>query len=185
MTVATAAVDLIPIKSQTKTIQSCFQQCLYEVPNFQRPYSWTEGQLEDFWQDVALAQGDFFFGSTVTWVSHKRDLFNDTYAIIDGQQRLTTSAVALSVLRDAFASLRDSQDVADEPGEPPFAALATRQADATQKYLIAEDDDGRAYPVLTRPEPMFYEVIQNPSAIPSGTTWNGSAERIGQARHFF
>jgi hypothetical protein len=176
-----ASVDLIPIKSQTRTIQTCFQQCLYEVPNFQRPYSWTEDQLADFWGDVVLAQGDFFFGSTVTWVSETRDLFNDTYSIIDGQQRLTTCAIILSVVRDAF------NEVFEEAQEVPGfdESLAGNQITTTQRYLIAADDDGNTYPILTRPEDMFYEYIQNPSAIPSGAKWNGSAERIGKARKFF
>lgn len=92
--------ELIPIESSTKTIQGCFTSCLYEVPNFQRPYSWESAQLTDYWDDFVLAQSDFFFGATVTWTSVKRDLFFNTYSLIDGQQRLTTSAIALSVMRD-------------------------------------------------------------------------------------
>lgn len=181
MSEATSSSDLIPIESQTKTIQTCFQQCLYEVPNFQRPYSWTQEQLGDFWDDVILAKGDFFFGSTVTWVSEKRDLFNDTYSIIDGQQRLTTSAILLSVVRDAFNEVAAKYVDVDDFD----ANVATSQALTTQKYLMAKDDDGKSHPVLRRPEEMFYEVIQNPNAIPSGVKWNGSAKRIGEARSFF
>lgn len=180
MSEAAPSVELIPIESQTRTIQTCFQQCLYEVPNFQRPYSWVSDQLEDFWNDVVLAQGDFFFGSTVTWVSAKRELFNDTYSIIDGQQRLTTSTIILSVIRDAFLKVAQQADEGSGDG------LAARsQAAATQRYLIIADDDGKEYPVLARSEPMFYDHIQNPDAIPSGVKWNGSAERIGAARKFF
>ena len=124
MTEAAASVELIPIKSQTRTIQACFQQCLYKVPNFQRPYSWSLDQLEDFWNDVVLAQGDFFFGSTVTWVSEQRDLFNDTYSIIDGQQRLTTSAIALSVIRDAFYDI--AERAKGDPALGGAAELAVR-----------------------------------------------------------
>jgi len=177
----TAGSELIPIESQTRTIQTCFQQCLYEVPNFQRPYSWSREQLDDYWEDVVLAKGDFFFGSTVTWVSEKRDLFNDTYSIIDGQQRLTTSAILLSVVRDAFEKVADEHR--GEDGFDEDAAL--RQAETTQKYLLATDDDGNKHPVLKRSEPMFYETIQNPSAIPSGVSWNRSAEQIGFARSLF
>jgi hypothetical protein len=181
VTEVAASVDLIPIKSQTRTIQACFQQCLYEVPNFQRPYSWSPDQLEDFWNDVILAQGDFFFGSTVTWVSEKRDLFNDTYSIIDGQQRLTTSAIILSVIRDAFYKIaKRAKDGLDSGGN-----TADSQGATTQKYLVVTDDDGKAYPVLKRPERIFYERVQNPSAIPSGAEWNSSAERLGTARKFF
>jgi hypothetical protein len=182
VTEAATSVELIPIKSETRTIQTCFQHCLYEVPNFQRPYSWSFDQFEDFWNDVVLAQGDFFFGSTVTWVSKKRDLFNDTYSVIDGQQRLTTSAIALSVVRDSF---RQISKCAGSIGDTDTSSAAKRQEDATQKYLIVTDDDGNSYPVIERSEEMFYEIIQNPSAIPSGAKWNRSAERIGEARGFF
>ncbi|MFE6001447.1 DUF262 domain-containing protein [Streptomyces sp. NPDC056454] len=181
MSETTPSSDLIPIESKTRTIQTCFQQCLYEVPNFQRPYSWSRDQLIDFWDDVILAKGDFFFGSTVTWVSTKRALFSDTYSIIDGQQRLTTSAILLSVVRDALFEVADK--FADLEGFD--AGVAKSQALSTQKYLMVEDDDGKSHPVLLRPEDMFYEVIQNPNAIPSGAKWNRSAERIGEARAFF
>ncbi|MFE2376209.1 DUF262 domain-containing protein [Streptomyces sp. NPDC059398] len=181
MSEANPSSDLIPIESKTKTIQTCFQQCLYEVPNFQRPYSWSRDQLVDFWDDVILAKGDFFFGSTVTWVSKKRDLFSDTYSIIDGQQRLTTSAILLSVVRDALDEVANKHaNVASFD-----AGVASSQALSTQKYLVVKDDDGKSHPVLRRPESMFYEEIQNPNAIPSGAKWNKSAERIGEARSFF
>src|ERR1044072_6885430 len=137
----TVSIDLIPIKSQTRTIQTCFQQCLYEVPNFQRPYSWESDQLADFWDDVVLAQGDFFFGSTVTWVSVTRDLFSDTYSIIDGQQRLTTSAIILSVIRDAFNKV--AEHGRDVDGFDENTAIS--QGNATRKYLMATDDDGKSY----------------------------------------
>ncbi|MEV6074300.1 DUF262 domain-containing HNH endonuclease family protein [Streptomyces sp. NPDC052069] len=177
----TAINELIPIKSETKTIQDCFRNCLYNVPNFQRPYSWSEEQLADFWNDVILAKGDFFFGSTVTWVSEKRELFNNTYSIIDGQQRLTTSAIFLSVVRDAF---RKVSAAFTDPANTD-AGAANSQAITTQKYLIIEDDNGKSYPVLHRSEEIFYEVIQNPNAIPSKVEWNGSARQIGKARSFF
>jgi hypothetical protein len=181
MSETTTSSELIPIESQTKTIQTCFRQCLYEVPNFQRPYSWSQDQLSDFWDDVILAKGDFFFGSTVTWVSEKRDLFSDTYSIIDGQQRLTTSTILLSVVRDAFNEVANKySDVAGFDHD-----AATGQALTTQKYLITKDDDGKSYPVLRRPEKMFYEEIQRTNAIPSGAKWNESAKRIGEARSFF
>ncbi|MFJ4713154.1 DUF262 domain-containing protein [Streptomyces sp. NPDC088785] len=154
---------------------------MYEIPNFQRPYSWSREQLADFWEDVILAKGDFFFGSTVTWVSEKRDLFSDTYSIIDGQQRLTTSAILLSVVRDAFKEVAKNYANDDDFD----VSTANGQADTTQKYLMVKDDDGKSYPVLRRPEEMFYEVIQNPNVIPSGAKWNVSAKRIGEARTFF
>ncbi|MCA0379944.1 MAG: DUF262 domain-containing HNH endonuclease family protein [Actinobacteria bacterium] len=174
--------DLIPIKSTTRTIQDCFRSCLYVVPNFQRPYSWDIDELDDYWSDVVLAQGDFFFGSTVTWESESRELFNNSYSIIDGQQRLTTSAIILSVIRDAFLLASESGGGADLD---ELRSQAKTQVNNTQRYLVAEDDDGKKYPVIDRNEPNFKEVVQNPHAIPSGRKWNGSARQIGVAREYF
>jgi len=184
---SSATSELIPIKSTTRTVQECFRSCLYVVPNFQRPYSWDVDELEDYWADVVLARGDFFFGSTVTWESESRELFNNSYSIIDGQQRLTTSAIILSVIRDSFAALSDGPVDQPESASSPeeLTEQARVQADNTQRYLVAVDDDGRKYPVIQREEPNFKEVVQNPSAIPSGTQWNGSARQIGFARAFF
>lgn len=160
------------IDSDAKTVQKCFKECLYEVPNFQRPYSWENDQLLDFWNDVVLGEGELFFGSTVTWESEKRELFNNTYSIIDGQQRLTTITIALSVIRDFFYKFNNNDS-------------AIKQAYNTQSYIITEDDNGTEYPVLKRPEDMFYSAIQNRNAIPSTEKWNSSAKRIGVARKFF
>lgn len=178
-----ATPELIPIKSTTRTVQECFRSCLYIVPNFQRPYSWDFDELQDYWDDVVLARGDFFFGSTVTWESESRELFNNSYSIIDGQQRMTTSAIILSVIRDSFRAL--AKDLLDQGENSVVLKELTDQAKNTQRYLIAKDDDGNSYPVIQRNEPNFKEVVQKPSAIPSGKDWNGSARQIGFAREFF
>jgi hypothetical protein len=160
------------------------------VPSFQRPYSWDIDELDDYWTDVVSARGDFFFGSTVTWESQSRELFNNSYSIIDGQQRLTTSAIILSVIRDSFAALADmlpsvTGEVDDATSQDDLREQAKTQATNTQRYLVAIDDDGKKYPVIERDEPNFKEVVQNPSAIPSGKQWNGSARQIGVARTYF
>lgn len=56
---------------------------------------------------------------------------------------------------------------------------------ACQKYLVASDDDGTKYPVIKRPEPMFWYKIQQPNAIPSNDEWDQSSSHIGAARSFF
>ena len=50
----------ISIKSSAKSIDECFDQCLYEVPGFQRPYSWNDEQLQDFWVDIEVFSPDAF-----------------------------------------------------------------------------------------------------------------------------
>lgn len=68
----------------------------YWVPKFQRDYAWSDEQWEDLWQDlVAIEENDqHYLGYLVLQNKDAR-----TFAVIDGQQRLTTiSIIILSVL---------------------------------------------------------------------------------------
>lgn len=177
--------QLPKIDATAKTIQACFTQCIYSVPEFQRPYSWEGVQLEDYWNDVVMANGDLFFGTIVTWISKERELFANEYSLIDGQQRLTTSAIALSVVRDWLGVLAGSENTKTVKEESRARAQARTLASSTQKYLVMIDDDGEEHAIIERPEQMFWQFVQQPDAIPSGAKWGESASRIGEARKFF
>jgi hypothetical protein len=84
------------------------------VPDWQRNYSWTTSEVETFWNDLLHFEGsypnetinaeEYFLGSVVivdNSVSH---------LLLDGQQRLATSAILLSVIRDYLK--RSSRDAA-------------------------------------------------------------------------
>jgi uncharacterized protein with ParB-like and HNH nuclease domain len=60
----------------------------FTIPIYQRPYSWTDAQIDDLYRDLndainANAQ-DYFLGTLVT----TRNNEEGRLAIIDGQQRL-------------------------------------------------------------------------------------------------
>lgn len=81
----------------------------YWVPKFQRDYAWSQEQWEDLWQDlIAIEESEqHYLGYLVLQNKDAR-----TFAVIDGQQRLTTiSIIILSVLY----RLQDLIDRADEP----------------------------------------------------------------------
>jgi hypothetical protein len=70
----------------------------YIVPPYQRNYAWDEPQFGTFWSDVSKtftgATLEYFLGSLVINNSQAPEL-----VVIDGQQRLTTTAVLISALR--------------------------------------------------------------------------------------
>src|SRR5512138_3071120 len=70
----------------------------YIVPPYQRNYSWEKIQFSDFWTDVSKTFGgasrEYFLGSIVINNSQSPELI-----VIDGQQRLITTAVLLAALR--------------------------------------------------------------------------------------
>ncbi|HFU75825.1 MAG TPA: DUF262 domain-containing protein [Arcobacter sp.] len=75
----------------------------YQIPDYQRPYSWDKDNLADLIDDLTNAylnnkDENYFCGSLV--------LVNDEnttrYDIIDGQQRTTTFTIIACVLRDLY-----------------------------------------------------------------------------------
>ena len=80
----------------------------YEVPMYQRNYAWRAEQVTAFLEDldVAFESGeDHFFGSVVMLAPEKS---GNAYSIIDGQQRMTTFMILISVIRDQIFSFADS-----------------------------------------------------------------------------
>lgn len=81
-----------------------------KVPDWQRNYSWTSTNVETFWEDLKrfdrINPGDgpqeYFLGSIVLVSSQDgRNL------LLDGQQRLATSAILLSAIRDIVRVYRE------------------------------------------------------------------------------
>ena len=99
------------------------------VPEWQRSFSWTTSQVETFWHDLLyfsdlypaenIADQEYFLGSIV--------IVNNmsSHLLLDGQQRMATSSILLSVIRDFLK--RYSQDA------------STR----TQARYLSDFDDAR------------------------------------------
>jgi hypothetical protein len=88
----------------------------FSVPDFQRNYSWTDTQLQQFWTDVtSIAEDrfpDHFLGPIVLLNSDQRK------PVIDGQQRLTTLVILAGLIRDKFV---------EDFGDPQYEVDGTTQ----------------------------------------------------------
>ena len=76
----------------------------FRVPDYQRGYSWGNRQLEEFWADlqgVMRSGGKHYTGAiTVKALPGPAEVTSRKgFAVVDGQQRLTTIAILLAVLR--------------------------------------------------------------------------------------
>jgi len=80
----------------------------YQIPDYQRPYSWEDEQIEQLWDDLcsAMESGDesYFLGPVI--LIRRKDLFE----VVDGQQRLTTLTILFCVLRDLYGSNLEGLD---------------------------------------------------------------------------
>jgi hypothetical protein len=87
------------IESAEQQIRTLLSSAYYRIPRFQRPYSWTRENIQDFWDDIVRDRpADYFIGSMVMF----RD-GDQRYGVVDGQQRLTTITLLLAAVRNALA----------------------------------------------------------------------------------
>lgn len=80
------------------------------VPDWQRDFSWTTSEVETFWQDLCrfnerypddnVNDQEYFLGAVVIVDT------NQGHLLLDGQQRIATSAILISVIRDFLAKYR-------------------------------------------------------------------------------
>jgi len=85
----------------------------YQVPLYQRTYSWTTDQVRRLWEDVVILADDrahsrdhtHFIGSLVLAPSPSLSPAGvQAFLVIDGQQRLTTLTLLLAAIRDHRAN---------------------------------------------------------------------------------
>ncbi|WP_328335511.1 MULTISPECIES: GmrSD restriction endonuclease domain-containing protein [unclassified Streptomyces] len=121
----------------------------FQVPLYQRTYSWTDKQLAQLWGDILdqaeLVDADatastHFLGSVVLAPSPQNEATFPRWLVVDGQQRLTTLSLALAAIRDHIAGTQpDEAERIDEEylinkrkkGADRFRLLPT-QADRPQ-----------------------------------------------------
>ncbi|WP_243884492.1 DUF4268 domain-containing protein [Cellulomonas fengjieae] len=145
----------------------------YQVPLYQRVYSWGKKQLDQLWDDIielAATRRDepgasHFIGSLVLATSPDFNAVGvSKMLVVDGQQRLTTLTLLLAALRDHLAETGD-----------------TASADAIHaQYLVNVYDKGKPTKVLpTQADREAYKAVltSSPEA--------GGSDAIGNAYNHF
>lgn len=135
------------IESKDFKIENIFSRRKYTIPNYQRNYSWTvDEEISVFWDDFLyyLEKGsgsNFFIGPMV----YKGDSTNaKEFEVIDGQQRLITFSILLSVVVSLFNKY--------ERGD---------LAEGLKQYLIYKDEKNNEQLVINtiEPHPFFQTKI--------------------------
>ncbi len=91
------------IKSESSSLaEFCKDNNHYEIPLYQRDYDWEITHLEEFWSDLINHVDEpetekYFFGTVILVKENKG---NYVFTVVDGQQRLTTSIIFITALRD-------------------------------------------------------------------------------------
>jgi hypothetical protein len=111
------------VENGQKTISDLFEsRRIFNIPQYQRSYSWQEKQLQDFINDLKIqnVEKDYFFGTLLLQIRQSEGLFK-IIDLVDGQQRLTTLIIFMhlllqkleeagddvSILREGYVKYRD------------------------------------------------------------------------------
>ncbi len=106
------------------SLQDIFNQRLFRIPDYQRGYSWTEQQLNEFWEDVInlpIAK-EHYTGmislrkinkdETKNWTEELWLINNwgySAYHVVDGQQRLTTFIILINEIVKFYKNLPENK----------------------------------------------------------------------------
>ena len=89
------------MKAENCSIRGCFEtECFLEVPFFQRAYVWNQDNWEQLLNTLSQESSSIFLGAVILQKREKDGSRVKSYAVIDGQQRLTTLSILLCACYD-------------------------------------------------------------------------------------
>ncbi len=150
----------------------------FEIPRFQRAYSWEKRHYAEFLQDITsnlkIENGqityDAYFVGTMLFIGNFIESGNSVVKVVDGQQRLTTITILFSVLSDLFK----------KNGETTLSEMIFR-------YIMTKDDNGEEVRILKTKSnyPYFAYFIQDISKSQTPVPETEEEENIKQTYDFF
>lgn len=162
-----------PLNASASSAGALLSNTTFEIPPFQREYSWGSDEVSDFWTDLRnnLESESYFLGLVILTDSPE----GDRKYVVDGQQRLITlTLLANAIYHEALR--RDRKALADRiqadfircidydsDSTDPRVRLSDDRDDETLQYILdtgaspqIDDDDSvsarmvQAYNYLTR-----------------------------------
>lgn len=151
------------LKNDDYSLIDLFRDYVFYVPEYQRFYSWSTREWEDLWDDLRnIPEQHSHYMGTVILEGEVRQIDTEEleqgyseYAIVDGQQRLTTLVVLVKAIRSAFEVRAQKGGIPDhkifekvsgfvEDARPQFIRHSVIQDDlyeAENKLRLQEGDD--------------------------------------------
>lgn len=128
------------VEAFSQKISNVLSKGKFIIPDYQREYDWDESEINELLEDLEDVKSDesYFIGHMV----FEGKFTGNEFKVIDGQQRITTLTILLSVIRDLFynKSLNNLGDGIND------------------KYIFAKDVDNNPFVILENKMP--YPILQ-------------------------
>jgi len=180
-----------------KSIHSVFTNRILRIPSYQRGYSWTnnkpvnlakpedfksvKGQLMDLWSDIVnIPEGKWHYTGLLTLVEIESCSYSwlpnyKQYAIVDGQQRITTILILIAVLVESASQLGFEFGVRE--GDTTFQYLYIKKS-GLKAYIFGYDEDNPS-------DKYFRKHILNLDEIEDDSQESVYTENLRNAKIFF
>jgi len=108
----------------------------FEIPSYQRAYSWDEKQVNQFIDDLKNTGSQFYLGHFLFEIKEENVLY-----VIDGQQRLTTSIIFFSVLKKELECRKEKGEEINIDLDEITDYYLKDLRKKTQKFKTVKDDN--------------------------------------------
>jgi uncharacterized protein with ParB-like and HNH nuclease domain len=143
----------------------------FEIPSYQRAYSWEEKQISQFIEDLSNAENLYYLGH---FLFETKENEENTLFVIDGQQRLTTCIIFFSTLRIELENRKEKG-----------VAITTNLDDLKDYYLRDLRKDTQKFKTVRDDNNFFIDEIIDSKAEHSQELDTTSKQRIRTAKEVF
>src|SRR4051794_34135694 len=142
--------SLAPIEIELEGIGHVLRDRRLAVPPYQRGYSWEDEEVGDFWWDLRAAFGSlssqYFLGTIVLTADSE-----GRTTIIDGQQRLATTSLLFTALRNEF--VRRNDDARAQVVERDYVTTSDLRTAKIVPRLTLNPDDRQPFAEAVAAQP--------------------------------
>lgn len=110
-----------------------------QVPPYQREFSWRKEEVGTLYEDFTRAKNDntdYFLGTIVTIKGGRAEPLE----IVDGQQRLTTTAILIASIRDYLGSIGQAPTVLESINNDYLSTFDRKQNSPVSRLVLNIDD---------------------------------------------
>lgn len=139
-------MQIAPEKKRVSELLPIDSPIQYEIPIYQRNYSWGNTQIEQLLNDVIEEDSGYYLGNMLVTGDQNHP------QIIDGQQRLTTLSLFLAAIADLLAPYEDSPSLK--------AKVYSRCYDIQRRLYASESDENPRINLLDRDKQIYSGILR-------------------------